>query len=199
MTPANKGIRYPKEVLEAEEVWRLLAQCGPSARGQRNRALLTLLWRTGMRVGESLALRREDLNLGEHTVRILRPKGFALGKQPRVLGLDPIAREALTPWLEVRAGMVLEPGSALFVSQTGKKLDTSYVRRLLPALASQAGIARRVHPHILRHSFAFECAMEGRPIPWISAALGHTELQTTALYLKHLAPADVISGMKERT
>ena len=75
---------------------------------------------------------------------------------PRVLGLDEIAVRPLHDWWQTRSEMLVGEGDPLFVSQSGKPLTTSYLRQLLPGLARRAGIARRVHPHILRHTFAFE-------------------------------------------
>ena len=201
--PANRGKRYPADVLRRDEVEALLNACGSSARGARNKALLAVLWRTGARIGEALALRPLDVNIvlrshEGHTMRILRPKGFGRGVQPRVLGLDQTVCAFLCDWLELRSYTLLEDDDALFCSHTGKPLDTSYFRHLLPRLAQKAGITRRVHPHIFRHTFAFDCAMEGKAPPWIQRALGHSSLSVTIGYMEHLAPTDVIADMQGR-
>ena len=199
MTPANKGLRYPAEVLSREEVAKLLDACGHGARGARNAALLTVLWRTGARINEALSLRACDVDPDARTLRILRPKGFARGKGPRVLGIDELTHRALMRLRGFRIGStVLEDTDPMFATQTGHRLDASYVRRLLPQLAEKAGIGRRVHAHMFRHTFAFECAMENRPLPLISAALGHSRLAVTEKYLAHLAPTQVIADMQSR-
>lgn len=195
---SNRGCRFPQEALTEDEVSVLVDACGLSARGTRNKAILVLLWRTGMRCDEALSLRGCDVELDKRVARVLRPKGAGRGKPPRVVGLDDLAHRYLVGWHAVRQGLLLEDTDPLFVTQAGRRLDGSYLRRLLPKLARQAGIRRRVHPHALRHTFAFECVMEGRPLPWIQHALGHTSIVTTQRYLSHLAPADIIAGMIER-
>ena len=125
---------------------------------------------------------------------MLRPKGAGRGKQPRVVGLGRRVVDALHAWLELRG----DGDGPLFCTGTGRPLATAYMRQLLPRLAREAGIEKRCHPHILRHTFAFEAVMEGQPLPWISKALGHASLIITQSYLDHLAPADVIEGMQER-
>ena len=78
-------------------------------------------------------------------------------------------------------------------------MSGSYVRTLLPRLARQAGIEKRVHAHGLRHTHAFELLMEGVEIPVIQRQLGHMSLQTTDTYLSHIAPRDVIRRISERS
>lgn len=72
------------------------------------------------------------------------------------------------------------------------------MRTLLPRLAGKAGIDKRVHPHGLRHTMAFELMMEGVPVPVIQRQLGHASLATTDRYLAHLAPKDVVEAMQRR-
>jgi integrase len=91
----KKGAKYPVEILERREVEALLAGCGTSPSGRRDRAVLTLLWRSGLRISEALALRPADVNLSAGTVRVLHGKG---GKA-RTVALDALARSALEAWL----------------------------------------------------------------------------------------------------
>lgn len=72
------------------------------------------------------------------------------------------------------------------------------MRTLLPRLAARAGVTKRVHPHGLRHTLAFELMMEGVPVPIIQRQLGHASLATTQRYLDHIAPKDVIEAMQAR-
>jgi site-specific recombinase XerD len=83
----------------------------------------------------------------------------------------------------------------LFCSLQGRPLATSYLRKLLPALAEAAGIERRVHPHCLRHTRAAELAEAGVPVHVIQRALGHASLATTDRYLAHVAPTQVFDAM----
>ena len=88
--------------------------------------------------------------------------------------------------------------ATLFCTLQGKPLKSSYVRTLLPRLAQKAGIEKRVHPHGLRHTHAYELMMEGVPVPIIQQQLGHTSLAATDRYVAHLAPVDVIEKMQSR-
>src|SRR5262245_60198489 len=139
--PDTKGRTFPAEVLTPEEVRALLGTCG-SLRNPtpiRNRALIVLLWRSGLRVSEALALRPVDLDLKRGTVRVLRGKG---GKA-RTVGLDDFAHDALALWLERRPA---KRGAPLFVQITkgreGQPLSANYVRHMLKRLARKAGVER---------------------------------------------------------
>ena len=198
MTPVNRGKKYPSEALAPAEVRKLLAACGWSPSGIRNRAALTLMYRGGLRCAEALDVRRCDVeidDMGRATVRVLRPKGAGRGKPPRVVGLGAHSTIAIKAVLELRD---FGPEAPLCCSRYGTRVGTSTMRELLPRLARIAKIKRRVHCHALRHSFAYEMAMEGVPVPMIQKALGHSSLGVTAKYLDHLAPMDVIEGMWKR-
>ncbi|MGI8749969.1 MAG: tyrosine-type recombinase/integrase [Thermoleophilaceae bacterium] len=192
--PANAGQTYPVEVLTAREVSGLLNACSKRApTGLRNRALIVVLYRGGLRLAEALDLMPKDIDEAAGAVTVLRGKG----KKRRVTGLDPTAFAVLERWLAERRrrGLARKP---IFCTLDGQKLDTSYVRRLLPRLAVQAGIEKRVHAHGLRHTHAFELAAEGIPPHLIQAQLGHDSLATTDRYLRHVAPRELLNTMRAR-
>jgi site-specific recombinase XerD len=195
-TPANKGQRYPAEILTPDEIRALLK--APSSRaptGIRNRALIVGLYRGGLRVSEALALRPKDLDRQAGTVRVL----YGKGGRDRTVGFDPTAFAMIERWLDVRASRgVNGHAPLLFCTLDGQPLKTAYVRALLPRLARRAGIEKRVHAHGLRHTHAAELAREGVPMNVIQAQLGHSNLGTTSRYLAHIAPAEVISVMQVR-
>lgn len=198
MTPANKNKRFPSEALSAHEAEALLKACGRSPTGIRNRAALTLMYRAGLRCAEALSVRRCDVEFdgeGRATVRVLRPKGAGRGKPPRIVGLGAKSARALRAQLDSRD---FGESSPLCSTRNGTAPSTAYFRSLLPRLARKAGITRRVHCHALRHSFAYEMAMEGVPVPVISKALGHGAIGTTMIYLSSIAPMDVILSMQAR-
>jgi len=89
--------------------------------------------------------------------------------------------------------------SPVFISSTADCLTDAYCRRLLAGLGRSAGILRRVHPHGLRHTHAAELRAEGVDIGIISKQLGHRSIATTARYLDHVAPRDVIKAIAQRT
>jgi len=133
--PANAGRTYPVEVLTVREVSALLASCSPrSATGVRNRALIVVLYRGGLRFSEALALESRDVDEGESSVNVRHGKG----DRQRVVGMDPQAFALLERWLELRRkrGLARTP---IFCTLDGRKaVDSSYVRRLLPRLAAAA-------------------------------------------------------------
>jgi site-specific recombinase XerD len=191
MTPPNKGRKYPAEVLTADEVAAVIGQCSPKApTGIRNRALLTLLYRSGLRVSEALALRASDVNLTAHTVRVLHGKGG----RATTRGFHPSATDALARWLDIRRQ--LGGRGPLFCTLAGGPLSGQYVRNLLHRLGGRAGIDKRVHPHGLRHSFAWELEQAGTPVSVISALLGHSSIAVTARYLVHLSNHQAISALE---
>ena len=194
-TPHNKGRRYPAEVLTPDEVRALLLACsGRAPAGIRNRALLALMYRAALRLGEALALLPKDLDLRAGTIRVLHGKG----DRDRTVGIDPGALAVLEHWMGVRARLPLASSSPLFCTLRGGCMDSSYVRAVLPKLARKAGIAKRVHAHGLRHTHAAELAAEGIPMNLIQAQLGHSSLATTSRYLDHIAPTQLIEAMRAR-
>lgn len=182
--------RLPPEVLTPEEVASLLAACGQETwTARRNRALIVLLYRSGLRLGEALALRPCDIDFARGAVRVLRGKGG----RARTSGIDPGGAVAVRVWADERAGMGFRPGGALFCSGSGKPVTQAYVRRLLPELARRAGIPKRVHAHGLRHTHAAELRAEGVDVAVIRRQLGHAHLMTTVVYLDHLCPVSVLA------
>jgi len=193
--PWNKGQTLPPEPLSPDEARRLLK--APSSRaptGIRNRALLTVLYRGGLRIGEALALKPKDLNHRQGTVRVLRGKG----KKVRVAGLDDGAWAVLNRWLDRRQTLGLNGYNPVFCTLSGKSLASRYVRAMIQRMADRAGIEKRVHPHGLRHTHAFELANEGTPLHVIQQQIGHSSLATTDRYIRHLNPQDVVKAMQAR-
>jgi site-specific recombinase XerD len=192
---AYKGKKLPAEVLTIEEVGKLISACSNRApTGIRNRALIVLLWRGGLRISEALSLRPKDLNVKKGTVSVLHGKG----DKRRVVGLDPQAWSVIQRWLDRRKALGITGRTVLFCTLDKKPVQASYVRNLLPRLARKVGIEKRVHPHGLRHTHASELRSEGVDIGIISKQLGHSSTATTARYLDHVCPSAVIDTMKAR-
>jgi integrase len=193
----NKGKRFPAEPLTRDEVERLLAAIhgnGPLA--VRNRALIAVLWRSGLRVSEALALRPSDVHAG--TINVRNGKG----SKQRTATYDRDAVGYLSAWEAVRAGLGLNGRQPLFCSvasgvtrRAGARVNPSYVRQLLPKLAERAGIDKRVHAHGLRHTHASELAHERLRLPAIAAQLGHASTATTDAYLRKITAADLQDDM----
>jgi site-specific recombinase XerD len=120
------------------------------------------------------------------------------GDRSRIVGIDPGACRVIEEWIERRARLGFGASVALFCTTRGTPMKDSYLKTLLPRLARQAGIEKRVHPHGLRHTHAYELMMEGVEMPIIQKQLGHVSLATTAIYLNHIAPKQVIEAMRKR-
>lgn len=195
MIPANKGKKLPPEPLTPEEARAIFNACSKRApTGIRNRALLVLLYRAGLRISEALSILPKDLDTAAGTIRVLRGKG----RTTRLTGLDAGAWAVIQVWLERRASLEIGGRAPLFCTLDGQPMKTAYVRAMLPRLARKAGIAKRIHAHGLRHSFAFELANERTPLHLVQQALGHASLSTTDRYIRHLNPTAVVEAIRSR-
>ena len=195
MSTGKLGKRYPAEILSPAEVKALLAACdGTSLTGMRNRGLLAVLWRGGLRCSEALDLRPGDVDFGGGTIRVLHGKG----DRARTVGVDGQALDVVRAWLGARQAAGIE-SPWLFCTGAGDRLSARYVRAMTARLARQAGIEHRVHPHGLRHTMAVELVTEGWPVTLIQQQLGHSSASTTDVYLRHLHPAEVIDRARART
>ena len=195
MEPSNKGKKLPAEILTGREVTDLLHACSSkSFLGTRNKAILTVLYRSMLRCQEALDLMPKDINLEQRTLSILHGKG----NKSRVVGLDAYTTSALKCYLSYRRGFEFDGTQNLFCSYRGKPIKSSFVRGLCKRLATKAGIEKRVHPHGLRHTGAVELLRERVNVVEIQKILGHGSLQTTAAYLDHLQPQEIILTMHDR-
>ena len=194
MKRTSKGRRFQPETLTPDEVQRLLASFSSGAEGIRNRALVAVLYRTGLRINEALTLYPKDLDLERGAIRVLNGKG---GKS-RMVGVDPGATAMLKSWLDARASLGLNGTHSVYCVRHGQPIRTEYIRVMLPRFARRAGIEKRVHAHGLRHTHAAELRAEGMDIGLISKQLGHSSTATTARYLDHVAPWAVIDGIGRR-
>jgi len=179
----TRGKLLPPEVLTEDEVRALIGACSKrGVTGHRNRALLAILWRTGVRISEALELLPHDVDFKNGTVRVRLGKGL----KPRTTVLSDLdALPLVERWLEERGRLTtVEEGAPLFCTLRGTPTDTSYVRHLMPRLAKRAGLERRVHPHGLRHTHAADLALAGVPVLAIQQQLGHSSLTTTESYLR---------------
>lgn len=193
---ADTGRKRPAEILTKAEIRSLLAACSRRApTGVRDRALLTVLYRAGLRIEEALDLKPADVDPERGTIRVLHGKG----DHNRTVAVDDGAVAVLQLWLAERAGLGMNGRQKLFCTLTGGPLSANQVRQMVKRRAARAGIDKRVHPHGLRHTHAAELVAEGVPVNVIQKQLGHVSLATTDVYLRHIAPADVIAMGRSRT
>jgi len=185
---------FHPEVLTDDEVRRLMAACSARPTGVRNRALLVVLYRAGLRINEALSLYPKDVDAVVGAIRILNAKG----SRSRTVGMDPEGFAILQRWLDVRGARKITDRAPIFCDLNGEPLRTAYFRVLMPRLAAKAGIAKRVHAHGFRHTHAAQLREEGVDIGIISKQLGHRSIATTARYLDHIAPVAVVQAMRGR-
>ena len=194
--PPNKGLKLPPEVLTTDEVYALLKACGRGAAGRRNRALLILLWRGGLRVSEALDLMPKDVDLERGEIRVLHGKG----DKDRIVGLDPDAAALLAQWeLERKRLNIPRTRHYLCVISSpnvGDRMHSAYVRNLCKRLARRAGVEKRVHPHGLRHTYASFLLDNGVDIHHIQRMLGHTSIATTERYANHINPRRSLEAVR---
>lgn len=167
------GLRLPA-FLPVDETTTLLAgRPAPSLGGARDRALLELLYASGLRVAEACGLDLDDLDEPRRTVRVL-----GKGDKERVVPVGEAALEALAAYLG-RRGRRRGP---LFLNSRGGRLTARSAHRIVRARAREAGIGQRVTPHTLRHSFATHMLGAGADLRLIQELLGHRRLSTTQRY-----------------
>ena len=182
LAPARVERKLP-QILTSKEVELLLAQpeC-TDLKGFRDRAMLELLYATGIRVSELIGLNVDDLNL---SVGMLRCAGK--GKE-RVIPLYPAAVRALSDYVErVRPQMVDDPGeTALFVNVNGERMSRQGFWKLIKHYQDKAGIQKDITPHTLRHSFAAHLLENGADLHSIQEMLGHADISSTQIYSRLL-------------
>ena len=161
------------------ELGRLLAALDDDGWvGRRNVALVRVMAGAGLRVGEVVGLDVGDVELGPRSGWALVRRGKGLKERRVPLGLE--VRQALERWRQARPST---PSRALFVSKPGRRLDPSDVQRVLEGGSRLAGLARKVTPHRLRHTFATRFLRAGGDLATLQRILGHASLSTTARYL----------------
>lgn len=180
--------RLPRPI-SAEDIEKLLAapDTEKGARGLRDKALLELLYATGMRVTEVVSLGVNDVNLASSTVRCL-----GKGAKERIIPIYPRAKAALEEYLEKgRQALIKDPEEkALFVNHRGHQLTRQGLWLIIKRYVKQVGINDLVTPHTLRHSFATHMLDGGADLRNVQKLLGHANISTTQVYTqvssKHL-------------
>ncbi len=174
-----RPLRTPKKerplprTLAIPEAQRLMERGSPNS---RDRAILELLYATGLRVSELVGLDIEDIDLARGHIRV-RGKG----KKERIVILGSKAREALKEYLKERSLYLKQPCKALFVTPRGRISDST-VRRLIKRAAFLSGVEKPITPHTLRHSFATHLLERGADLRAVQELLGHANLSTTQIY-----------------
>lgn len=186
------GIRAPKsakrlpQALSPDESRQLVEIDSTDALGVRDRAILELFYSSGLRLAELAGLAPKDVNFADTTVRVT-----GKGSKTRIVPVGSHAVKALRAWLEVRKGIKQVDEEALFVGAQGRRLGPRAIQGCVRRRALQQGIASRVHPHMLRHSFASHVLQSSSDLRAVQEMLGHASISTTQVYTQldyqHLA------------
>lgn len=168
----------PKFLTE-QEVDKLLAQPGEkSVRGKRDKAMLELLYATGLRVSELVSLKLKDLNL-EQNYLFCRGKG---GKE-RIVPFGHSAQDTLREYLQkARPKLLKRDDPSLFLSSRGGPFSRQGFWKMLKKYGSQADLGKKISPHVLRHSFATHLLERGADLRSVQLMLGHSQITTTQIY-----------------
>ena len=170
------------ETLGAEAVNTLLQSIDPSdlPYGARDRAMLEMLYGSGLRVSELVNLRADQVDWEENFLRIT-----GKGNKTRYVPLGGVAAKALRSYLAHARSRLLRNGrraDVLFLSNRGERLTRDRVRQIIKERARAAGLPENVYPHIMRHSFATHLLENGADLRVIQDMLGHASLSTTQIY-----------------
>jgi integrase/recombinase XerD len=185
--PPQAPSRLPKALGEPEVLALLEAAAGPSPFDRRDLAILEVLYGTGMRVSELVGLGLGDLGSDTGLVRVL-----GKGSKERLVPLGRCATAALERWLAPGGRDALEPrrwarradADAVFLNARGGRLTRQGVWGVIEKRAARAGLAGRVHPHVLRHSCASHMLAHGADIRVVQELLGHASVATTQVYTR---------------
>jgi len=171
--------RLPKFLTPEEAVRLLESPDSSTALGQRDRALMELLYASGLRVSELVSLDLEQINLETNEIRV-----WGKGAKERMVLMGKPAAAALASYLSQGRPRLLgkKKGYALFLNHDGGRLTERSIQRILRKYTRVAGIKKRVHPHLLRHTFATHLLDGGADLRVVQELLGHASLVSTQIY-----------------
>lgn len=168
------------DVLTVEEIDAMIAQIDMSKQeGTRNRAIIEMLYGSGLRVSELVGLTLSH---------IYREEGYMLiegkGSKQRLVPISPVADQWFAMWLEDRARLDVKPEfvDVAFLNRYGRQLTRAMIFTIIKQLTAMAGIRKTVSPHTLRHSFATHMLQNGADLRIIQQLLGHEDITTTEIY-----------------
>jgi integrase/recombinase XerD len=164
------------EILTIEEIRKLVG----ATSNIKHRLIIKFLYGCGLRVSEVVNIGKDDLNFEEGLIHIK----LAKGKKDRFVKIPESAAEEIENFIKI------DNGKYLFESNRGGKITTSTVQAILKNSAKKAGVKKRVHPHLLRHSFATHLLEAGTDLRIIQKLLGHSDIKTTQIYT-HISQASI--------
>ncbi len=183
---APKGAKRLPVTIDADSMARLLEIPAGEPLATRDRAIMELLYSSGLRLAELVGLNLPDLNAADRTVRVL-----GKGSKTRVLPVGSKALSALAQWLKERRQLVRDDSPAVFVGASGRRLGARAIQKRVEYWAVRQGLPMHVHPHLFRHSFASHLLESSGELRAVQELLGHADIATTQVYthldFQHLA------------
>lgn len=186
------GVQAPKSprrlpaTLSVDELSALLARHAGDDLSVRDHAMLELFYSSGLRLAELAALDVGGIDFAQRQVRVT-----GKGNKQRVLPVGEKAAAALQNWLRRRPGLAAAGERALFVNKNGDRLGARGIQHRVNTFARRHGLGRRLHPHMLRHSFASHVLASSGDLRAVQEMLGHADIATTQIYthldFQHLA------------
>ncbi len=187
-----QGVRAPKvarklpKTLDVDQMNQLLDAGESDPLALRDRAMMELIYSSGLRLAELAGLNLADIDPCDAVIRIT-----GKGGKTRIVPVGRHALAALAGWLQCRAEWVSTDNSALFISKRGRRLGHRAIQLRLRAWAVQRGLAESLYPHMLRHSFASHLLESSGDLRAVQELLGHADISTTQIYthldFQHLA------------
>jgi integrase/recombinase XerC len=177
------GIKAPKSprrlpsALSPDEAAKLVAIDGDDPLARRDRALIELAYSSGLRLSELAGLDVAGCDLETGEVRV-----FGKGSKERIVPVGAPARDAIARWLDVRGTQAAAAEPAMFVGRYGRRLSPRAIQQRLAEWAIRQGLARHVHPHMLRHSFASHVLQSSGDLRAVQEMLGHASIASTQVY-----------------
>jgi site-specific recombinase XerD len=206
----NRGRKFDPDPIRVDDVAQLLTHCTPQIPGRygylsamRLRALIVILYRTGVRISEALAFIESDVMNADQALLVRHGKG----DKRRIVLIDEWGWDELQTWMHLRTARQPDgtpdiPAGALIPvlrgRTAGQPLSDTDARRQLRDLQARAGIRRRIAPHQFRHGFAVENFREGTNLLALQKQLGHAHLGITEIYLRGIDPLTVLEPIGRR-
>jgi len=189
--PAD-GVKTPKApkklpgVLDVDQINQLLNVKSTKPISLRDKAIMELLYSSGLRLAELVALNPIDLNINDRSLTVI-----GKGNKKRMLPIGSKAIEAIKAWIKVRSQIAAPDEEALFVGNRGNRLSRRSIQSRINHWAKKNGLAQDVYPHLLRHSFATHLLEASGDLRAVQELLGHKDISATQVYthldFQHLA------------
>lgn len=184
--PAPKAEKRLPRALDVDQTGHLMAIPDDGPLAVRDKAIMEMIYSSGLRLAELVSLDTDSIDRADATVRIT-----GKGGKTRVVPVGRAALAAVAEWLKLRGQLAPLEEKALFVSQNGRRISPRSVQQRLRQWAQRQGLNTRVHPHMLRHSFASHILESSGDLRAVQELLGHADIATTQIYthldFQHLA------------